>query len=610
MDISADRQRGFSLSNPAHATFALIAITFALRLLGAGAIGWGTGEAYYLSSARQFHLSYFDQPPISLWITWATLKIFGTENILVLRLPFVVLFAGTTWLVYLLGARLHSRLAGFYAALIVNACVLFSLSIGSWMQPDAPMVFFWLATVLVLVEIFFGRGADRPWLYWPLAGLLLGLTFLSKYHAIFLLGGAGLFVLFNRDARRWLFHPAPYVAVLIALVVFSPVIVWNAQNHWASFGFQGGRAVGDGLRWDGLLRMIWGQLLYMVPWLAIPALVIGTKALFKGPHGRYPATARISGMAALLAYIGWPTIIFFTVVALWSDTEFHFHWQAPGYMMLFVILGAWAAEHIGRWVRIWLWGSAAVTLVILTLLVSHAGTGWARQVFPGDWEDPTALQLPWTELGEALEARGTFEAPQTFVVGLGWIDCGYIDTQLEGRVPLACIGPDPRNIAFNVELSALDGWDGVVVSHSTNIDRAISQLATYFESVTHVDTVAITRNGTAELDDIQIYEARGFRFDGPVEGVSGLEANLRQLPRSTITSVAGVITNTGEAQTVEVEVDGQVVGAVGMAGDSQTAFEFDVQSRWSVGSRIVPLVLSGAEDPDAVSLTSLEITRR
>jgi hypothetical protein len=38
--------------------------------------------------------------------------------------------------------------------------------------------------------------------------------------------------------QRWLRSPYPYLAVLIALVLFSPVLIWNAQHDWASFRFQ------------------------------------------------------------------------------------------------------------------------------------------------------------------------------------------------------------------------------------------------------------------------------------------------------------------------------------------------------------------------------------
>lgn len=492
---------------PAQATLVLIVVTFILRTIGAWAIGWGTGEAYYLSSARQFHLSYFDQPPLSLWVIWATLQLTGSESVLVVRLPFIAMFAVSTWLVFDITRRIHSPLAGFYAALIVNASVLFSISIGSWTQPDAPMVLFWLATVRVLLEIFFGEGTKRPYLLWALAGLMLGLTFLSKYHAVFLVAGTGLFILLNSTQRHWLGHKAPWLALLIALAVFSPVLIWNAQNDWVSFGFQGGRALAESsLRWDGFIRMIWGQLLYMTPWLALPALYIGVRAAAVGPRGQFP-TGMVPGAAALFTYIAWPPVIFFTLVALWSDTQFHFHWQAPGYLMLFMVLGAWAAGKDTRAIRAWLWGSAATTLIILTLLTSHAATGWMRNLIPGAWEDPTALQLPWTELGEALEAEGAFSQGNVFVAGTNWIDCGYIDTQVAGRTPLACIGPDPRNLAFNFAPEDHAGWDAYIVVQMSTIAHA----EPYFDNIELIDTLTVARNGVVELTGIKLYRATGFR---------------------------------------------------------------------------------------------------
>ena len=498
---------------PGQATLVLIAVTLILRVIGGAVVGWGTGEAYYLASARQFHLSYFDQPPLSLWTIWATLQLTGSDNLLVIRFPFILMFAVSTWLVFDIVRRIHSPLGGFFAALIVNACVLFSLSIGSWTQPDAPMVLFWLATIRVLIEIFFGKGAQRPFLYWGLAGIFLGLTFLSKYHAAFLVGGTGLFILFNSTQRRWLTHRAPWLALVIALAIFSPVLIWNAQNDWVSFGFQGGRALAEsGLRWDGFVRMIWGQLLYMVPWLAVPALYIGARALAAGPRGQFPSGAE-PGAAALFAYIGWPIVIFFTLVALWSDTQFHFHWQAPGYLMLFMLMGAWAANRDGRAIRIWLFGSATATLLILSLLVSHAATGWARAVFPGDWEDPTALQLPWTELGEALDARGAFGQGELFVAGTNWIDCGYIDTQISGRLPLACFGSDPRNLEFNFDARAHVGWNAYIVAQNANTDRVPSAYSDNFDIIEHLGTIGIARNGIIELGNIQLYYAQGYKGD-------------------------------------------------------------------------------------------------
>jgi len=491
----------------------LIAVTALWRIVAAWAIGYGTGEAYYVATARGLELSYFDQPPLSLWITWTTMALTGTDNPVVLRLPFIALFAVSTWLVFRIGEKLHSPAAGLFSAVILNASILFWVSIGSWIQPDAPMVTFWLATTLVLVDIFFGDGGRTPYRSWLWAGLLLGLTLLSKYHGAFLLGGAGLYMLANRDARRWLRHPAPWLGVALALVIFVPVVVWNAQNDWASFGFQGGRALGEsGLRWGGLLLMVVGQLLYMTPWLAIPALVLGVKALQAGPEGRYPAALQ-PGVAAFLAYSAWPAIVVFTLVALWSDTQFHFHWQAPGYLMLFILMGCWSAEMLirrPRAVRVWLYGSLAVTALILTVLMVHAATGFLRGVVPGDWEDPTAVQLPWTEAGAVLAREGAFEADRTFVAGDNWIDCGYVDNQVSGRVPFLCLGAEPRNLGFIADPADYAGWNGYMVVTERDMEQALARNAGRFETVTPVEEVFVRRGGVAEIGPIQVLYGEGF----------------------------------------------------------------------------------------------------
>ena len=65
---------------------------------------------------------------------------------------------------------------------------------------------------------------------------------LSKYHGVLLFAGAGVFMLASRRQRFWFATPWPYAAGLVALLVFSPVLVWNAQHGWVSFLFQGGRS--------------------------------------------------------------------------------------------------------------------------------------------------------------------------------------------------------------------------------------------------------------------------------------------------------------------------------------------------------------------------------
>jgi dolichol-phosphate mannosyltransferase len=105
---------------------------------------------------------------------------------------------------------------------------------GLVMQPDAPLLAYWAGVLYYLYRALIEnhRGA------WLGVGIFMGLGMLSKY-TICLLGLAAFaFILFNNRYRKWLLRPEPYLATLLAILLFSPVIIWNANHGWVSFLFQ------------------------------------------------------------------------------------------------------------------------------------------------------------------------------------------------------------------------------------------------------------------------------------------------------------------------------------------------------------------------------------
>ena len=99
-------------SNAARYTLVLIIITFIIRLLVAAYTGLGIGEAYYFRGALHLDLSYFDQPPLFFWLSGLSIRVLGLTN-LGLRFPDVLLFAGTSWMLFLVTKRLFNASAGF-----------------------------------------------------------------------------------------------------------------------------------------------------------------------------------------------------------------------------------------------------------------------------------------------------------------------------------------------------------------------------------------------------------------------------------------------------------------------------------------------------------------
>ena len=117
--------------NAAKYTLVLIIVTFFDRLLIAAYTGLGNGESYYFRGAIHLDWSYFDQPPLFFWIGGASIRLFGLTNF-GLRFPDVLMFAGTSWLLFALSRKLFNAAAGFWAVTVMNLSALFTVGVACW----------------------------------------------------------------------------------------------------------------------------------------------------------------------------------------------------------------------------------------------------------------------------------------------------------------------------------------------------------------------------------------------------------------------------------------------------------------------------------------------
>src|SRR5215472_278596 len=261
------------LGTPAAPVAALILATLAVRVLFATALGLGIDESYMVAAGRKLQLSYFDHPPIAWWMAWGVTHLTGSESALVVRLPFIALFALTTFLMYRVTAELFDPEAGLWAAVVLNMAPVLGITVGSWVLPDGPLLAALLGALFCLIPALRSQGG-AAWGWWLATGVCAGLALCSKYSAALTLAGAVAFLVTEPTSRRWLTQPHPYVAGLITLVVFLPVLVWNAGNGWVSFLFQGGRA-GGALHPFGPILAIAGQAAFFLPWIWVPLMWCG-----------------------------------------------------------------------------------------------------------------------------------------------------------------------------------------------------------------------------------------------------------------------------------------------------------------------------------------------
>ncbi|WP_404546348.1 glycosyltransferase family 39 protein [Bradyrhizobium sp. USDA 223] len=219
---------------------AIIAAMTLLRIVYASAIELRTDEAYYWTWSKEAALSFLDHPPGIAWLIRFGTAIFGDTNLGV-RFGGIVAMLVTQLLLADIVRRLtHDAHAIVFAVLMPEAALYYGLLMAK-VAPDVAMIPFAVAMMWSLVRL--AQSGDGRW--WLAAGLFAGLAMLSKFTVVMFAPAVAAFLLVPDWRWRWLRSPYPYLAVLVALAVFSPVLIWNAQHDWASFRFQGVRATAN-----------------------------------------------------------------------------------------------------------------------------------------------------------------------------------------------------------------------------------------------------------------------------------------------------------------------------------------------------------------------------
>jgi 4-amino-4-deoxy-L-arabinose transferase-like glycosyltransferase len=299
------------------ALWALVALTL-LRLMVAGTTALAPDEAYYWVWSRALAPGYLDHPPmIALWIRAGT-ALAGPGALGVRLLSPFAAALGSLLLAQAAEDLLPGRRAGLVAAGLLNATLLFGVGAVT-ATPDTPLLLFWTATLWALSRLHAtGNGA-----WWLAAGAAGGLALDSKYTAILLAPAVLLWVLTVPRLRPWLWRPMPWLAGLVALALFSPVLAWNAAHGWASFVKQGGRT-GD---WDPsravqfVGELFGGQIALATPGIAVllgAAMVVAARRAWR----RDAAWTLIAAMTLLPAAVflqhalgdrvqaNWPAVLY------------------------------------------------------------------------------------------------------------------------------------------------------------------------------------------------------------------------------------------------------------------------------------------------------------
>jgi 4-amino-4-deoxy-L-arabinose transferase-like glycosyltransferase len=379
----------------------LIAGITILRLIYVNCVPLVPQEAYYWKYAKNIALSYFDHPPMTAYIialfTWI-----GGDNVLFIRLGSIILSIGLMLLLYAITNQLfNNQKWAILSLLAINCTVIFSIG-STIITPDVPLLFFWALIVYSLARLL----ESNHWKWWYVAGMALGFGLLSKYTAILIVPGILIYVLLSRSQRKWLLTIHPYSGLIVAFIIFSPVIVWNYQHDWSSFLFQSSNRVSqmNRLRFDFFFQLIGSQLGMLTPYIFFLVLIgsiqIGILSL-KESNEKF----------SLLFWIAFPVYLIFTLSSFRSLVKMN--WLAPAYITSIIASIVWLNSSNTKWSkRFKQWFKPGLILGLIIVLFMHLLP--LLPMFPirrGDtWTG-------WQELADRVMEIKTEMGEETFIFG-------------------------------------------------------------------------------------------------------------------------------------------------------------------------------------------------
>src|SRR5450631_1713223 len=197
---------------------AIVGYAFFLRLVYSAQVELIPEEAYYWNYSRHLDIGYLDHPPLVAWLIRFGTTLFGNTEFGV-RFGALCCGAAAAFFIFRLTRNLFGESSALLALALLQVLPFFFLT-GMLMTPDAPLSAAWAASLYFLERALV---ADRSGAWWR-AGICLGFGLLSKYTIGLLAPATLIFMLLDPKSRHWLRRPEPYVAALLALAIFVPVI--------------------------------------------------------------------------------------------------------------------------------------------------------------------------------------------------------------------------------------------------------------------------------------------------------------------------------------------------------------------------------------------------
>ena len=383
---------------------------FRLYYILHGSLDLSPDEAHYWEWSRRLDMSYYSKGPMIAYLISLGTSIFG-DTILGIRIMAMTFLGASSIAIFYLGKKLYDETVGLASALMLNIIPLFT-TFGIIFTIDSPFVFFWILSLFLFWKTieFRTNEADNaqygqkevqpsamsssqhetkhaPLIYWVLLGISVGLGLLTKYTMALFYPCAFLYLFLSKEFRKTLLTKGPLLMLLISLLLFSPVIVWNAHHDWVTFRHTLGQThLPEGLNISpgSFIEFIGSQIGVVTPFF-IGLICVSIWKLRKDRRG------------AFLFWFAVPILGFFLLKSVQGKVQAN--WAMMGYITGIIAFSVWYIKGFNtmkRYRRILVIG-AVIHACIITALAHYPSV----LSLPAHM-DPTARLRSWKDLGKEV----------------------------------------------------------------------------------------------------------------------------------------------------------------------------------------------------------------
>jgi 4-amino-4-deoxy-L-arabinose transferase-like glycosyltransferase len=415
-----------------------------------------------LTYGREWQLGYDKLPPLPWWLVEIVYRVIGVDTAYYALAQLAVI--GAFAAIFMTARPLVGGVGALVSVLILDGLHYFHFTAAKFNHDVIQLPFWALAGFAFHAALKHGRL-----LHWVLLGLAIGLALWAKYFVAVLAAPLALFLLFDRDARKALATPGPYVALVVAAVVMAPHLLWLVRNDFLPFAYASARSAPSRGLFDHLLHPVVfavSQLVFLIPALLIAAALVWPKARGEAPAAPSTADAFDRRIVTLLAFGPAATTVVLSAISGRGTIAM---WGYPLWLFLglWMVLYAPRALEPTRLARIGALWAAVFVLFAVVFAVNYS-------VLPAIDHRYRAVFFPGDRLADELARRyrAATGRPLVYVVGSMW-EGGNV-AHYASEQPRVLIDGDPRRAPW-IDLGDLRSKGAVVVW--TDGDPAVMPIA-------------------------------------------------------------------------------------------------------------------------------------